>query len=299
MHQSKISQHYVYQRYLKEWTVDEQLFCLMPMNGRQFLTSPKAIAQGKYFYRPEELSPEETAQVVKFFDGFPNEPKQSAMRWIVTYKTMFDAVNEMLSHNINSALRNDLEAFKNNAGEDIMCKYENFGLGYLNKLYAGDTSFYSDEDSFGKFNSYLIMQYLRTKKMLKAVMGSGADETNGKSWYLIRHGLVDCLVWRMQCTSDDWELIMLDNNTEIPFITGDQPVVNIAITANTPVKEMTFYYPVTPRRGILVKKKGEEYRDINDSSDVLFYNNLIVYFHESQIYSNSERIKDFITQEIT
>jgi len=288
------SQHYVWKYYLKAWATGEQIFC--QRQGKLFPTSVANIAQESYFYRISELSQTELEEVIKTYENVPVIPQQMVMDIINVYKiALLELKNVLSGVGANIEKNCVLDEYLNTAEEAVMGEYEKNGLKYLNALRGGDISFYSDGESFIEFNRYFMMQYIRTKKILENIEKSEIDKECKNSWYLLRHIEVENFAYTLWCARDEWEIIKLDNNTEIPFITGDQPIVNV-FGVNKPVKKLMFYYPVTPKIGILIKKKVEEYRDIKDSNDVLFYNDLINHFHNSEIYSNSKNIKDFLSQ---
>ena len=56
-----------------------------------------------------------------------------------------------------------------------------------------------------------------------------------------------------------FKIFLLDNKTSIPFITGDQPVLNTyaAKTFGSEIPDKTeFYYPLSPTIAILISKKN-------------------------------------------
>ena len=68
------------------------------------------------------------------------------------------------------------------------------------------------------------------------------------------------------CNIDNWEIIKLNNTTEIPFITGMQPVLNILWTHGK--------YPEEPL----------------SAQSVDYYNRRVVEHSEGRIMGNSENI---------
>ena len=65
-------------------------------------------------------------------------------------------------------------------------------------------------------------------------------------------------------------MILIHNDLGMPFITGDQPVINTyAVNAiNAQIDNVEFYYPVSPTLAILISDK-EEYRGKNRKSFTL------------------------------
>ncbi|MCL2184169.1 MAG: DUF4238 domain-containing protein [Chitinispirillia bacterium] len=291
MFEKKIRQHYVWKYYLKPWCTDGQIVCQIRSTGNIFKASTNDVAVKKKFYKINELSMEDIEFLKAFSDRLSTCPKRVANDWINLYKSIFDIRNGFVNPEIRKNFDDIFDVFINNIEEDTMCIYENLGEKYLNQLRLGDISFYSDEDSFLDFNFYIVMQYLRTEKMAKSI----PDVNAKKSWHVMREILTSTIVWNV-FKIGEWEMVKLDNTTEIPFITGDQPVINILNEKDKPQQKMMLYYPITPQIAILIKEKDEKYRNINDLDDVRFYNNKIVQFSENQIYSNTENIKECISQ---
>ena len=46
-------------------------------------------------------------------------------------------------------------------------------------------------------------------------------------------------------------LVLLNNQTGIPFVTGDQPIINLHATfGKVPPESLEFYYPISPTRAM-------------------------------------------------
>ena len=52
------------------------------------------------------------------------------------------------------------------------------------------------------------------------------------------------------------EIVMIDNRIERPFITGDQPVINLLGLSDP---EVELFYPLTPRRSMILSASRERY----------------------------------------
>jgi hypothetical protein len=78
--------------------------------------------------------------------------------------------------------------------------------------------------------------------------------------------------------------------TDNEFITSDQPIINIhsnnEITFE-PVKEMEFYYPVTPRQALFITAKDFKDKKIN-KTETDDYNNRLCKKSYEQIYAYSK-----------
>jgi hypothetical protein len=78
--------------------------------------------------------------------------------------------------------------------------------------------------------------------------------------------------------------------TEYEFITGDQPIINIHASYKPsfePVKEMEFYYPITPKLAIFITPKKLS-NIIISKDETIKYNNEIRSKSYEQCYAYSE-----------
>ena len=52
-------------------------------------------------------------------------------------------------------------------------------------------------------------------------------------------------------------LIAVRNDTDVPFITGDQPVMNLHGTGEMPPEILSLYYPISPRLAVYLGEPDE------------------------------------------
>jgi hypothetical protein len=53
-------------------------------------------------------------------------------------------------------------------------------------------------------------------------------------------------------------LTLVHNNTEVPFITGDQPVINLHATGQVAPETLSFYYPISPTMALFLGEVEEK-----------------------------------------
>ena len=53
-------------------------------------------------------------------------------------------------------------------------------------------------------------------------------------------------------------LVLIHNSTEVPFITGDQPVINLKSTWPHPPQCLAIYYPISPKLALVLGDVGED-----------------------------------------
>lgn len=85
-----------------------------------------------------------------------------------------------------------------------------------------------------------------------------------------------------------YKIVFLKNNSSVPIITGDQPVINILGSGGNDVE---FYYPLSPDIAMILTKDNEKFPTESRAVSLLEverYNYAIYDGSEDQIYSNSE-----------
>jgi len=144
-------------------------------------------------------------------------------------------------------------------------------------------------------------QYFRTNDMKKRVTKFHKPIKNvnfENCWNIASHILAINLAGALSINKSRFTCILLENNTEIPFFTSDQPVVNIATNKNDrrilTNNEFEFYYPITPNIAILICLK-ENIINFNNNIFILNeiqvknYNAIITSQGGSIIFSNTKK----------
>jgi hypothetical protein len=293
----KRRQHYVWKHYLEPWTTNKKIVCMR--NDKVFTTALENIAQEKDFYRLNELTSDELIFLQEFFNDLPTPLKILADNWIKIFNYVFDVKNAFSNAKLSKNPDKDFDVLINNAEEELQSKYENIGDKYLNMLRTEKTDFYKDDQSNCEFTTYLTMQYFRTVNMQnKMIVNKEKYKTIriDKMWNIMRNVFATNVAGNIFIDKENWELVPLKNNAVIPFITGDQPVINLYGKEGEKTEKLIFYYPIKPDFSVLLKKKNENYRPILNEVDVIFYNDKIVHYSNMEIFSNSLQIKKFISE---
>jgi hypothetical protein len=86
-----------------------------------------------------------------------------------------------------------------------------------------------------------------------------------------------------------YRIVFLKNETAVPFITGDQPVINTLDPKKTDA--VALYYPLSPMLAMVLAKNTVKFPDRTrrvTSLEVEAYNHAIYSMSEDQVYSNDE-----------
>ncbi len=148
--------------------------------------------------------------------------------------------------------------------EDHHSGIETSFIPSLNEALKGSVSFYDDTEMALPFLHYLAAQWMRTKGVKeRAIKCCVADDKVDLSriWnLLILHLTLNAGINLFKSRKRRRLMLVRNNNAAHPFITGDQPVINLKATLGRPVgdDELTVYYPISPSLALLL-------HDINDS----------------------------------
>lgn len=298
---NKPNQHYVWQHYLKSWTCDDQLFCLRN-HKKIFQTSTRNVASQRFFYGVDGLTTTDCAIIRKaFIDKTKGYTKEILSRWMYPIETGI-SIRDILKSNGHDDAVDEINVYLKNMIEEVYAEIEQGAIPGLNKLLTKDTSFFlseDEDDTIGvDFIAFLCYQYFRTKRMKESVvqnlgLASSLFSDLGKAFNLI------ALLLATQLGSSICKLIeernyfccLLSNNTSVPFIAGDQPVINTLANNNPSVEttDLELYFPLSPNLALLVSNRIS--CDIEcGENEALRYNSLISAQSLESVFSVKEDI---------
>lgn len=206
------------------------------------------------------------------------------------------------------------ESAINDMVEDIYSEDEGRLVEYIEFIKKGDMRFYTQphiprdgafDNTKRDFLYLLSLQHFRTKAARKRLVSIGENLSGSKEYYaslginkdnLRMDHLAYYLFWFAEAMVADAlyeknaHLTLLINHTETPFITTDQPIINLLADyqdSTDEVDNLVYYYPISPKIAItvndsniddkleLLKKQVEEYNQklINASYEFVFADN--------------------------
>jgi hypothetical protein len=159
----KRRQHHVWQYYLKAWATDGQIFCLRA--GKIFLTNTVNIAQDRDFYKFPRLTKNDIA-LARFMIANNANPyaKQSQEQFLAGRTkpiTMYERIRMRLT--APDELDAAIDVYRANALENLHAGIETKFMPLLDRIRAGDLSFYEDTNDCIAFTHFIAVQYMRTK----------------------------------------------------------------------------------------------------------------------------------------
>lgn len=289
-------QHYVWQKYLEPWVINNQIYALR--NGKILHTTTKNILCVNYMYNLKMIDIKD----IEFANEFIT--KQSIDPLKILHKKLYDlfySIINMRNYLIEKGFEDENIINKyRNFEEDLQSDIENDGFIYLQYLYRCDNNFYNDYKSRFLFLRYLMMQIFRTKK-IKDIFNLINDNENEKYLSNILSNINGLLIHlftintAFSIANDNYNIVFLKNNTRIKFLTSDFPVNNTfsdgfrSITKDT---QYEIYYPLTPTLSIMITNIEYDQIMILDESSVNKYNSLVkANSYEYIISSNEEQLK--------
>jgi hypothetical protein len=152
-----------------------------------------------------------------------------------------------------------------------------------------DCGFYLNDEKSLEFINFATHQFFRTPKLREIVSQldnpiPGLDLN--RTWLIESHIFATNLGARIYVERNTYKFTFLNNQTSVPFITGDQPVINLNTHED---KELKLYYPLTPSVALIfAKDKAASCKTVRQPSsiEVEFYNQQMYSNSVDQIYSN-------------
>ncbi|MBI5592548.1 MAG: DUF4238 domain-containing protein [Deltaproteobacteria bacterium] len=292
----KRKQHYVWRHYLKPWSAGNKIFCLR--DGKVFEPNLMGVANERDFYRLKEL----TQKDVDFIENLAIKPSPAHLQklhanLVRRFNSLFKLKSFVQSRGIDDPELNErIEEDVNNLEEDLHGRIENGAIEHLSSILHGDIDFFGTDQGCIDFVYFMCVQYMRTKKIKSSVISTikgTASIDLDKIWNVLSHIFATNMGWSLYADRSNLHLILLDNQSPVQFITGDQPVINSYATGDltNPPQQLEFYYPVSPTVAVLLTEKGksggENQRSVGPV-EATVYNEHIVRNRHEQIYAASK-----------
>lgn len=273
----KKSQHYVWKYYLQQWTNNNKIWC--KRFDKVFNTSLDNIAHENFFNVIENISEEELGIIISFLDKVDDSAK-----------LIMKGNIEILLNASKLKGKNKIEYLEN-----YHTFIENTGRPILDSLYNGNLDILTIQRNKDHFSYYLGLQYTRTKKIRHSLLRN--FETTLKEIYnkkinieTISHSFAFLSAdFIGNWISSEGNFTLIKNNTEIDFVTSDQPIYNHSFKYDNLATsdQMELFYPITPKLGLLISNKKIE--NFNASSKLIaYYNNKIISEAQEFIFSTNE-----------
>ena len=291
----KRGQHYVWRSYLDLWAENGQIYCLR--DGKVYRTNTKNVAKERDFYRLRNLTEEDLIFLNIAIEESPRHLRRLHCDLMYKFATIarLHAIADAALPEDDEA-RRVLEESIINTEEDLHSQIEDRAVPLIESMRAGNIDFFSDDEALVDFFYFLGIQHMRTKGCREDVVqrckGIGMPFDVEKTWNILSHILGMNIGWSLYAERRNYRLVLMENLSDTPLITGDQPTVNTyAREDGMPPEDLEFYYPLSPQLAMLLTDKVDAFysdRSVITSTEAEAYNRLILRSAHEQVFSNSE-----------
>jgi hypothetical protein len=293
--EKKHRQHHVWQYYLEPWTANGKVFSLI--GGKPCRPNTKNVAVERHFYRLHRLT-EADLKFIKLFiiDAGPAHAKRLHEEFLAALLAP-RAFVEQNRHRLKNLEKIEelLETLEINVLEDYHANIENSFATTLLAIRNGDISFYEDQAECIMFARYMATQYMRTKaikvRMIETFQRNvGMDISRIWDIASLMHGVnIGCSLFLGR---KQQALVLVRNNTNVEFITGDQPVINLhgGDRSKAPT-QLCMYYPIGPSMALIwgdVNERVAYTSETLTTEQVADLNNKMVAASHSQVFARTE-----------
>ena len=291
------NQHYVWQHYLNAWAPEGTFCCYRQKDKKLFPTKPKVVASETYFYETQQLTDADK----KFLDDFISSASDEHLRelnrdYVKMTHLSFDLREQLAHADLLPAARAELEGELRWVERNLLERYhagiENKCQDILDSLRSESDAFYQDEVRSADFLYFLSLQYFRTAKLregLSKILSYVPGHDPRRTAAILNHIHATNVGASLYRERKVYGIAFLRNNTTVPFIAGDQPVINMLDPKAT--DDLELYYPLSPRLAMVLTnnaaKLGDRTRSVS-ALEVEHYNYAIYSKSEDQVYSNNE-----------
>lgn len=289
------NQHYVWRHYLLAWATDEKVWCVRAPSTKAFNANVKNVGSETFFYRMPELTRPDVIYLEHLI-GRATDPRLQDLNrgWLhdfqLTYRLRRNLELDALDPAVRAELERALDEIEKTISERHHGALEDRAVPILDQLRQGNASFYATVEPAQTFINYLAHQYFRTAKLRNAVKTLSppaelAVDLN-RTWAIETYIYATNVAWSFVAQREKHRIMLLENPTTVPFIAGDQPVINLNDKHAT---ELCFYYPLSPSLALIYHAEPERFpqdRMVLSRFEVEAYNARIFSRSDTQVYSN-------------
>ncbi|VVO53656.1 hypothetical protein PS858_00411 [Pseudomonas fluorescens] len=264
--EAKKRHHYVWAHYLTRWGSGTKNVFYTTKTGKIAHDSVRALVADDYFYKTTALTSKHVEVIKSFSRHSPDHLHQQHMSYLNDFLKMQQVETAYRKSGVqNHEAELLLHSMKCNLMENLHASHEKKALPVLAALAEEQLDVLQDERYMIEFMMFFGHQIARTKTFRDGVFRvqprrnaleiEMADAITHAWWFLsYMFGMSIGLSLYMTRHNDKHALLI--NDTQVPFITSDQPVVNvhscISETEFAAPKHADFYYPISPRVAYII-----------------------------------------------
>jgi Protein of unknown function (DUF4238) len=237
--------HHVWQFYLRSWTSEGAIWCFQ--NGRAFATGTARVAVEKDFYKFRKLTAADEQMVQLMFAKSHPAAQRSFQSLLNKLMYPFRMIEAIPGADEDESVARHLDEYTSDVLEELHAQVEARFIPLLKSALDADISFYNDERCI-PFLDYLTKQHMRTKgikERVAAELKPIGDADMRRNWSTLSFMLAQNVGGSLYLERKRRKLMLLKNATDTPFITGDQPVINLQ-AMGMQTTSITIFYPLSP-----------------------------------------------------
>lgn len=259
--QIKSRHHYVWANYLKRWTTDGTNIHHTTSKKNIAHSSIRGVAVEKYLYKITPLNTEDIKLIYAFSKQSDEDLQKLHHDYLMDFLKISKAelfYKEHCPRDEEAEIR--IEALYCNLLENLHSSHEESALPVLEGLSKGNIEILQEGHNMLEFMCFLGHQLTRTKSFRDIFLRGLSHATDQeqkfsasitKAWWFYNYMIGMNIGRSLFLSRKDNNHSLLINNTDTPFITSDQPVINIhpSLTEkpkDTPPKNSDIYYPISP-----------------------------------------------------
>lgn len=296
----KKNQHYVWQYYLGGWALDGKVWCKRRDQINPFNTSTQNIAVERYFYQLFELTPDELDYLkITISQAIHQRLREINQGWVDQFQFSFK-IRKLLERapmtpQVHNELEEQLRDFEKTHVESFHSSIEEDAVIFIDNLRKQDASFLREVNTRNRFINFISHQFCRTASMRNILIDAERKVHNPSQfnvdmerlWPVLSIIFATNIASSIVSKGSEYKIVFIRNNSNLHFITGDQPVISLK---RNDENSLDLYYPLTPDLAMIFTadelKFQSKYLVIGDL-EIQYYNHLIYSKSNTQIFGNA------------
>ncbi|AZE10479.1 hypothetical protein C4K10_2199 [Pseudomonas chlororaphis subsp. aureofaciens] len=264
--EAKKRHHYVWAEYLARWGCGTKNVFYTTKTGKIAHDSVRAIVADDYFYKINMLTTKHVEVIKGFSRQSPDHLHQQHMLYLNDFLMMQQAETIYRESGIqNQKAEQHLHAMKCNLLENLHASHEKKAFPVLAALADERLDVLQDKQHMIEFMAFFGHQISRTKtfrdRVIQVQPRSNAMEIEvadamAHAWWFLSYMFGMSIGLSLYVDRHNARHALLVNDTRVPFITSDHPVVNVhscvSETEFSAPKHADFYYPISPRVAYII-----------------------------------------------
>lgn len=264
--EAKKRHHHVWAHYLTRWGNGTNNVFYTTKNGKLAHDSVRALVVDDYFYKTTVLTSKDVEIIKCFSRKSPENLQQQHMSYLHDFlKAQNTEAIYLQSQVRNQEVEQHLHAVKCNLLENLHAAHENKVLHILAALADGKLDVLQDRQNMIEFMTFFGHQISRTKTFRDSVLQQQPNrnameievvESITRAWWFLSYIFGMNIGWSLFADRHASRHALLINDTNVPFITADHPIVNMhsCVSENKaiPPAHADFCYPISPKVAYII-----------------------------------------------